>query len=321
MADSSRFIIRTDDIRVCRFFFHYIRNNIPQSQSFFFDYNNPDTSLSCRIINNVLELYFPVSHEREIFIRSMELTLSTTILDEKNFTWFSNDPRATYWLWGTVKLNPDCNKRINTELNNNVTSWYKELRLAQEPVSHLGRLTNLVAFIDYLCINTNNTAAIRRWLMESLSIWRKEAINLPRFKWLRPEDSETCIWAYRSLKKYQQIHSSEIKTPLSPVQIPSPVNSEETFHTFYALLDLWNIDNEIRMMVIGKLNKAFYQKSFRRKQAALKGREEISEEHQERLAFLVKYFRSDKASVIEMLIDDRVKGIETTIQAKQVKYQ
>jgi|GEM_PF-870826 len=322
MTDSNRLNIRTKDIRACRFYFHHIQMHIKQSRNLVFDGNNPDVSLSCRIINDALEAYFPAPPGRLVFIRNMELALSTVILAEKHFTWLENDTRATYWLWGSICLDPKCNQSINQGLDNmSYISWYKESGLTTSPTTHHERLTTLIAFVDFLCIKSNNPPAIRRWLTHNLNFWRKHAIHLTRFKWLAADDTDTCVWAYRSLIKYQQAYLPETESSLSPVKIPSPISPEEAFHAFYALLDLWEIDNEIQKRVIGKLNKAFYQKTFRKKQSVRKGREILSAEHTERLAFLVNFYRSDKASVIEMLIDDRVRGIEARAESKQIPHR
>ncbi|HID8810541.1 TPA: hypothetical protein ACXIV6_004469 [Enterobacter roggenkampii] len=318
MTDNTRLNIRTKDIRACRFYFHYIHVNIPESRNNAFDGNNPDVARSCRIINDVLEAYLPESEMRQIFIRRMELALSTTILPEKNFTWLENDTRATYWLWGSACLDPECNQRINQALDNmSYYSWYKQSGLTLSPVSHHERITALISFVDYLCVSTNKTPAIRSWLTQHLDVWRKNAIHLTRFKWLTPDDTDTCVWAYRSLVKYQQAFIAEGNNPLCPVMLPSPVNAEEVFHTFYALLDLWDIDTEILRGTCKKLNKAFYQKTFRKKQASRKGRDTLSEEHAEKLAFLVEFYRTDNMSVLEMLIDDRFRGLDTRSKAIQ----
>ncbi|WP_324285001.1 hypothetical protein Q5384_20380 [Enterobacter ludwigii] len=318
MTDNTRLNIRTKDMRACRFYFHYIHANIPESRAHVFDGNNPDVIRSCRIINDALEAYFPTYQDRLIFIRRMELALSTTILAERNFTWLENDTRATFWLWGRVCLDPECNQSISQVLNNMAYfSWYKESGLTLSPTSHHERLAALIAFVDHLCIRTNNAPAVRSWLTQSLDVWRKYAIRLIRFKWLTPDDADNCVWAYHSLVKYQQDFISESDNPLCPVILPSPVNAEEAFHTCYALLDLWEINNKTQQETIRKLNKAFYQKTFRKKQAARKGRDTLSEEHAGKLAFLVDYYRSDNTSVLEMLIDDRYRGLETRINVRQ----
>ncbi|WP_146745755.1 hypothetical protein V1599_20940 [Enterobacter sp. ECC-175] len=318
MTDNTRLNIRTKDIRTCRFYFHYIHANIPESRNHAFDGNNPDVARSCRIINDVLEAYLPAYQERLIFIRKMELALSTTLLPEKNFLWLDNDTRATYWLWGKACLDPECNQSISQALKNVAYfSWYKGSGLTLSPASHHERLTALIAFVDYLCVSTNNSPAIRSWLTHNLDIWRKYAIRLTRFKWLTPDDADTSVWAYRSLVKYQQAFTSETDNPLCPVMLPSPVNAEEAFNTFYALLDLWEINNKIQQDTIRKLNKAFYQKTFRKKQAARKGRDTLSEEHADKLAFLVEFYRTDNMSVLEMLIDDRFRGLDTRTKAIQ----
>lgn len=311
MAESNRLSIRTNDIRSCRFFFHYIHQYIPTSRTVVFDKNNPDTDLSCRIINGTLEFYFPDPQARRIFIQSMELALSTTIIAEKNFAWLESDTRATFWLWGSLYLDEKCNQSINDVLNTNTHAfWYGKLAIPDTPASHHERLTYIIAFIDYLCIDTGNSPAVRDWLTSRLNFWRKYAISLTRFKWLSVEFGDICVWAYHSLKKYHLDHHKEENTPLNPVNIPPPVNPEEAFHTFYALLDLWDIDSGNQEKTIAKLNKAFYQKTFRKKQAARKGGEVLSDEHIKRLEFLVSYYRSDKTAILEMLIDDRVRGID-----------
>jgi len=83
MIDSTRLTIRTNDVRSCRFYFHYIQANVPSSINLVFDVNNPDTALSCRIINDALEAYFPDNSARLGFIRRMELNLSQRLLLKK----------------------------------------------------------------------------------------------------------------------------------------------------------------------------------------------------------------------------------------------
>lgn len=152
-----------------------------------------------------------------VFIRRMELALSTTILPEKNFTWLENDTRSTYWLWGRVCLDPECNQSISQALNNmSYFSWYKESGLTLSPTSHYERLAALIAFVDHLCVRTNNAPAVRSWLTQNLDVWRKYAIRLIRFKWLTPDDADSCVWAYQSLVKYQQAFTSERITHFAP---------------------------------------------------------------------------------------------------------
>ncbi|MBL5926045.1 hypothetical protein [Enterobacter asburiae] len=103
----------------------------------------------------------------------------------------------------------------------------------------------LITFVDYLCTSTNNSPAIRNWLTENLDIWRKHAIHFIHFRWPTPDDANICVWAYRSLVKYQQAFITEGDNPLCPILLPSPVNAEEVLHTFYALLDLWDVNTGI----------------------------------------------------------------------------
>ena len=79
------------------------------------------------------------------------------------------------------------------------------------------------------------------------------------------------------------------------------------------MLDLWSADDDLQQKAVKKINKAFYQKNFRRKLSEKRERESISDTHKERLYFLVKFYKSDKISVIERLLDERVQGIETRL--------
>lgn len=319
MIDSTRLTIRTNDFRSCRFYFHYIQANVPSSINVVFDVNNPDTALSCRIINDALEAYFPDNSVRLGFIRRMELNLSTTIIAEKNFDWFKDDTRATYWLWGSLFLDSRCNQDINDALDLHSNAWYKDLNIPESPASHSERYNCIVMFIDRLCLQTRRTPALRIWLSKTLNFWRKHATRLTRFKWLQNEGNDIAVWAYHAMLKYQQNHKSTDNDPLNPVAIPHPVNAEEALHSFYALLDLWKIDNEIQKNTITKINKAYYQRTFRKKQAVMKGREEISDEHSKKLSFLASHYHSDKISVLEMLIEDRMRGIEIATNARQIR--
>lgn len=311
--------VKSKDVRSLRFIFKYIQKHLPHTRSLVFEINNPDTALSNRIINDTLELYLPDAQMRQAFISQMELKLSTTITSEKVFTRLEKDTRATFWLWGSIYSNHECNQLLNKELNiNNGTNWYSELRFPTNVPSHRERFGTIIGFVDYVCMETDNPPAVRKWLVERLGFWQKNAMNVTRMKWLDQEDAETCMWAYHSLRKHQDASQKTADHPPYPVQLPSPINPEEAFHTFYAMLDLWGISNEEQQQICKKIDKAFYQKSFRRKQSAKKERKEFSEEHLERLNFLVKYYGADRTTVLERLIDDRINGIKTRADENRI---
>lgn len=108
MAVNVRSSIAVKDIRTSRFLFWYIRKNIHGANQFAFDGNNPDTSLSERIINTALEAGYPDPIQRGNFIRSLELAINTTLLPEKYFSWLKENERATFWLWGVMCLDYRC---------------------------------------------------------------------------------------------------------------------------------------------------------------------------------------------------------------------
>ncbi|WDC29440.1 hypothetical protein PS043_21735 [Escherichia albertii] len=60
------------------------------------------------------------------------------------------------------------------------------------------------------------------------------------------------------------------------------------------MLDLWSADDDLQQKAVKKINKAFYQKNFRRKLSEKRERESISDTHKERLDFLVKFYKSNK---------------------------
>ncbi|HAH0501972.1 TPA: hypothetical protein HHG09_005071, partial [Escherichia coli] len=108
--------VRVKNLRECRFFFMYIKDKVLKSASIVFDINNPDIALSERIINNTLERFYPDAPDRALFIREMELILSTTVLPEKYFSWLNDDKRAAYWFWGNLCNYPDFNDSINKKI-------------------------------------------------------------------------------------------------------------------------------------------------------------------------------------------------------------
>ncbi|EKL6979363.1 hypothetical protein PSI64_000144 [Escherichia coli] len=314
MAVNVRSSIAVKDIRTSRFLFWYIRKNIQGANQFAFDGNNPDTSLSERIINTALEAGYPDPIQRSNFIRSLELSINTMLLPEKYFSWLKENERATFWLWGVMCLDYRCMESINEKLGTNLNiNWYQKVGITDSPASHSERYSIIVALLDYINIETNQAPLMRQWLYERLVFWRANEHQRIKLRWLNEDNDEVCIWAYNYINKFQKEHGSNTGSQLDPVQIPEPLNSVETYHAVYAMLDLWSANDDLQQKAVKKLNKAFYQKNFRRKLSEKRERESISDTHKERLDFLVEFYKSDKISVIERLIDERVQGIETRL--------
>lgn len=305
--------IRVKNLRECRFFFMYIKDKVLKSASIVFDINNPDIALSERIINNTLERFYPDAPDRALFIREMELILSTTVLPEKYFSWLNDDKRAAYWFWGNLCNYPDFNDSINKKINStNYTKWYELAKLTLVPTDHSERYNAIITVIDTICIYTNKSPLIREWLNDKKLFWGEAIPLLSKFKWLTPDDEDSSRWIIKLLGGYQKSYC-EGNRSVTPVKIPSPLSAEECYYTVYALIDLWKIPTDYQDKIITRINKAFYQKTFRKNLSIQKNRKDISEEHQKRLDTLVKFYRSDRMSVIEMLIDDRLRGVETRI--------
>ena len=142
--------------------------------------------------------------------------------------------------------------------------------------------------------------------------WGRVIPLVSKFKWLTPDDEDSSRWVIKLLHRYQESYYEKNRS-VTPVKIPSPLSAEECYYAVYALIDLWGISTEEQGKIITRINKAFYQKTFRKNLSIQKNRKDISEEHQKRLDTLVKFYRSDRMSVIEMLIDDRLRGVETRI--------
>lgn len=312
MAVNVRSSIVVKDIRTSRFLFWYIRNNIQGMKQFAFDGNNPDTALSERIINTALEVGCPDPIQRSNFISTLELAINTTLLPEKYFSWLKENERATFWLWGLMCLDSRCMESINKKLGTN-SNWYHKAGLTDSPVSHSERYSIIVALLDFINIETNQAPLMRQWLYDRLVFWRANDHQQVKLRWLTQDHTDICTWAYNYIKKFQKEHASGEGNKLDPVHIPEPLNSVETFHSIFAMLDLWVASDEIQQKAIRKINKAFYQKNFRRKQSEKRERESISDAHEERLNFLAEFYKSDKMSVIERLIDERVQGIEVRL--------
>lgn len=312
MAANVRSSIVVKDIRTSRFLFWYIRNNIQGMKQFAFDGNNPDTALSERIINTALEVGCPDPIQRSQFISTLELAINTTLLPEKYFSWLKENERATFWLWGLMCLDSRCMESINKKLGTN-SHWYQKAGLTDSPVSHSERYSIIVALVDFINIETNQAPLMRQWLYDRLVFWRANDHQQVKLRWLTQDHTDVCTWAYNYIKKFQKEHASGEGKKLDPVQIPEPLNSVETFHSIFAMLDLWSAGDEIQAKAIRKINKAFYQKNFRRKQLEKRGRDSISDAHEERLNSLAEFYKSDKISVIERLIDERVQGIEVRL--------
>ena len=312
MAVNVRSSIVVKDIRTSRFLFWYIRNNIQGMKQFAFDGNNPDTALSERIINTALEVGCPDPIQRSNFISTLELAINTTLLPKKYFSWLKENERATFWLWGLMCLDSRCMESINKKLGTN-SNWYQKAGLTDSPVSHSERYSIIVALLDFINIETNQAPLMRQWLYDRLVFWRANDHQQVKLRWLTQDHTDICTWAYNYIKKFQKEHASGEGNKLDPVHIPEPLNSVETFHSIFAMLDLWVASDEIQQKAIRKINKAFYQKNFRRKQSEKRERESISDAHEERLNFLAEFYKSDKMSVIERLIDERVQGIEVRL--------
>jgi hypothetical protein len=312
MAVNVRSSIVVKDIRTSRFLFWYIRNNIQGMKQFAFDGNNPDTALSERIINTALEVGCPDPIQRSNFISTLELVINTTLLPEKYFSWLKENERATFWLWGLMCLDSRCMESINKKLGTN-SNWYQKAGLTDSPVSHSERYSIIVALLDFINIETNQAPLMRQWLYDRLVFWRANDHQQVKLRWLTQDHTDICTWAYNYIKKFQKEHASGEGNKLDPVHIPEPLNSVETFHSIFAMLDLWVASDEIQQKAIRKINKAFYQKNFRRKQSEKRERESISDAHEECLNFLAEFYKSDKMSVIERLIDERVQGIEVRL--------
>ncbi|RNV96164.1 MULTISPECIES: hypothetical protein [Enterobacteriaceae] len=312
MAVNVRSSIVVKDIRTSRFLFWYIRNNIQGMKQFAFDGNNPDTALSERIINTALEVGCPDPIQRSQFISTLELAINTTLLPEKYFSWLKENERATFWLWGLMCLDSRCMESINKKLGTN-SHWYQKAGLTDSPVSHSERYSIIVALLDFINIETNQAPLMRQWLYDRLVFWRANDHQQVKLRWLTQDHTDVCTWAYNYIKKFQKEHASGEGNKLDPVQIPEPLNSVETFHSIFAMLDLWSAGDEIQEKAIRKINKAFYQKNFRRKQSEKRERDSISDAHKDRLNSLAEFYKSDKISVIERLIDERVQGIEVRL--------
>ncbi|HFE2857367.1 TPA: hypothetical protein ACF239_005286, partial [Klebsiella pneumoniae] len=180
------------------------------------------------------------------------------------------------------------------------------------PTDHSERYNAIITVIDTICIYTNKSPLIREWLNDKKLFWGEAIPLLSKFKWLTPDDEDSSRWIIKLLGGYQKSYC-EGNRSVTPVKIPSPLSAEECYYTVYALIDLWKIPTDYQDKIITRINKAFYQKTFRKNLSIQKNRKDISEEHQKRLDTLVKFYRSDRMSVIEMLIDDRLRGVETRI--------
>lgn len=304
--------IKLNDERFLKFYRNYVILKFPQVAYSSKVLQNGDLGFSEKVLNTYLEQYIPVLENRLDFIHQMEVALDKVIIPENCFSWFKNNKRATFWLWGMLWYDGACNHEIYRLLNQPQNAFfYKRAELSSSPENHEARFSLIINLIDYICFTYENKYALICFLEGCLKKWRDGINSQKKIKWLIPENEDVCKWAYSYLKKYCGDTSNF-------PSIPSPLGVEEMYHAFYAMIDLWLVQPEKIDAFTLKINKAFYQKTFRKKQAEKKGRSVLSEKHEERLLFLVSYYKSERAAVLEMLIDDRIRGIETKL-SKQGK--
>lgn len=305
-------LIKTKDLRVCRFFIRYIRIKIPANDICEFDENSIDSIMSCRLINKYISENIPPEN-RELFILGMERAYNKTIIQESFFKLLIDDKRATFYLWGKLQFDDKYNARLRKLTNQYNDNWCKQFGLSESPISHMERYNSLIYFFDNICVEIKSSIEVVSFLNDFYIFWRKINPGLINVSWLKVDDEDGCYWAYKYIKAHQESTKPDSNNKLWPVNIPNPLSAEEAYLSFYVMSDLWGSDFSASVELIRRMSKSWGQRIYRKKLSTKKNLLEISDEHKEKLSFLSDFYKKDKTQVIEMLIEERTKGIEVRL--------
>lgn len=315
MASVKKVRIKTTSVRECRFYMRYILNHFRTLDREYTIDNFSDTEICCRIINQHIRNICTTDSGIEECINNLEFQYLRSIIQEDNFLWLKENKRATFWVWGELALNGEMNKEINKSIGMPLNKyWYKDANLYSSPINHEQRYNSIVDVIDFICsYSPLYTTKIITWINNQLILWRKAQKDIIQVDWVTPENEKDSLWAYNYIKDYQIKNKISENDNFFPVNIPTPLSAEEVCLSFYALHDLWNTTLEKSKEVNERMLKTHNQSVWRRNNAEKKMLSQISDVNCEKLKFLSEHYKITEMDVLNILIEDRFKGVSMTI--------
>lgn len=262
-----------DNIRICRLCLRYLKYKGVQVGM----YNSEDIS-SC--INELKKVEANVTrgdYTKDQFWSELKAACADNILSESSFSWFANNERAAFWLWGylysidDIALGIPC---INM-LGDNYRNWYQRLQLTTTPSNHEERVRIIETYFDKIIVGIGS--GLKKMAMENLKMKWSAIFNEARpIKWL-PNDEESSLWAWDNIKKQHEF-LVEAGKPRFSLSLEDdrhkwfaawfrPVNAEEQRLAICAAFDLWETEIASKKLFLINLNKAWNQRKLRRTRA------------------------------------------------------
>lgn len=304
-----------NNIRIGRFCLRYLQHKGVQVGM----YNSEDIS-SC--INELKKAEANITRgnsTKEQFWSELKAVCADNVLCEGSFSWFANDERATFWLWGYLYSIEDIDFGITYvgDVGIHYRNWYQRLQLTTTPSSHEERVRIIEAYFDGIIIDVGRGLGLglKKTAMESLKIKWGAIFNEARpIKWL-PNDEESSLWAWDNIKK-QHESLVEAGKPRFSLSLEGdrhkwlaawfrPVNAEEQRLAICAAFDLWETEIASKKLFLINLNKAWNQRKLRRTRTDKKALNTyLKNETKMKLDLLAEHGSMRVSDVLEKMINE-----------------
>ncbi|WAT07369.1 hypothetical protein [Rouxiella badensis] len=272
---------------------------------------------SCRMAANLLiNNYFPDKVSQEKLLAEMEGSYDVNILSLENFDWLKLDERAAFWLWAYILKVDDFDLGIHSPAGSRFgENWYFRLGLSYSPSSHQERVNVIVTFFDRIIINDRPVSDLKKRVIDCLKDQWKNIFSKPLpLKWL-PNDEDSILWAWNSLKSLQDERNSPKSKPSSTPSMPglstwfTPLNHAERCLALRAALDIWDDSQDTKKLFLLNLNKAWNQQKLRQSRTDKKALNTyLKNETKNRLDLLSAHYDIRISDMLERLINDHYKS-------------
>lgn len=278
-------------------------------------YNSEDISSCINALKQIEADVTRVQYTKEDFWGELNAACADNILSESSFSWFANNTRAAFWLWGylysidDIALGIPC---INM-LGDNYRNWYQRLQLTTTPSNHEERVRIIETYFDKIIVGIGS--GLKKMAMENLKMKWSAIFNEARpIKWL-PNDEESSLWAWDNIKK-QHESLVEAGKPRFSLSLEDdrhkwfaawfrPVNAEEQRLAICAAFDLWETEIASKKLFLINLNKAWNQRKLRRKRADKKALNTYLKNGTKlKLDLLVEHGNMRVSDVLEKMINE-----------------
>ncbi|MFP1784412.1 hypothetical protein ACLEC2_11080 [Lonsdalea quercina] len=304
--DGRHGVIKSRDLRICRFYVNWLQANKIINTSNVSKQNGE----SCRqALNHLISQYFPDKEKQLRLLSDMDIACEENILAHENFDWLAQDERAAFWLWAYLCKAGDYQLGIsppeNTEFGKN---WYQCFNLSFSPVSHQERMNIIVTFFDMIMIRTPPVNHLKKQIMENLKDQWKMIYRRPLpLKWL-PDEEEAVQWAWDNLYKIQQEPHGTLGILTFPTGLTTwftPLSHSERHLALRAALDLWDDAPDTKRLFLLNLNKAWNQQKLRQSRTDKKALNTyLKNETKMRLDFMAERSGVRISDMLEKLINE-----------------